>query len=103
MQFPYEGSVYDHWVDFECDIPDFKRWSEKLTEFKYDPSVRFFNILVPTEDTVKYNYMLELLMEGGFNTCISGETGTGKSVIIQAFLNQLNQEKFVNSTVNFSA
>lgn len=42
-------------------------------------------------------------MEGGYHTCISGETGTGKSVIIQKFLNDMDPEKYVNCTVNFSA
>ena len=48
----------------------------------YDPSCPYFNILVPTEDTVKFKEILKILMRGGFNTLLNGETGTGKSVII---------------------
>ena len=42
----------------------------------------FFNILVPTEDTVKYKCIIDFLTRGGYNTAVCGETGTGKSVII---------------------
>jgi dynein heavy chain len=42
-------------------------------------------------------------MSGGFHTLISGETGTGKSVIIEKFLKTLDEDKFISSVVNFSA
>jgi len=58
---------------------------------------------VPTADTVKFKYILDKLMTGGFNVLMSGETGTGKSVIIQDFLASLDPESFVFSTLNFSA
>ena len=69
----------------------------------YDPSCPYFNILVPTEDTVKFKEILKILMRGGFNTLLNGETGTGKSVIIQQYLNELSQDKYVTTVVNFSA
>ena len=67
-------------MDFETK--EFERWSKKLTPFVYDSNTPYFNILVPTEDTVKYKEILRMLMKGSFNTLINGETGTGKSVII---------------------
>ena len=42
-------------------------------------------------------------MKGSHNTLINGETGTGKSVIISKYLSNLDEEKYVNTTVNFSA
>jgi len=68
--FPYEGEIYDYYVDFETK--EFERWSKKLTNFVYDDKVPFFNILVPTEDTVKFKEILKILMRGGFNTLING-------------------------------
>ena len=75
-------------MDFETK--EFERWSKKLTPFVYDSTCPYFNILVPTEDTVKFKEILKMLMKGGFNTLINGETGTGKSVIIQKYLNELS-------------
>lgn len=43
-----------------------------VTEFKYDPETPYFNILVPTSDTVKYKYVLNKLVENKKNCLISG-------------------------------
>jgi dynein heavy chain len=51
--------------------------------------VPYFNILVPTSDTVRYKYLLKKLTHAKKNIMISGETGVGKSVIIGDFLSQL--------------
>lgn len=93
--------MYDYYCDFARK--EFRPWSELVTEFKYSRSSSYFNILVPTNDTVKFKYLLEKLIVGGFNVLITGETGTGKSVIIGEFLMTLNPELFVHSSLNFSA
>jgi dynein heavy chain len=51
--------------------------------------VPYFNILVPTGDTVRYKYLLKKLVQDKKNVLISGETGVGKSVIIGDFLGTL--------------
>ena len=76
---------------------------ELVTDFRYSRSQPYFNILVPTGDTVKYKYITDKLIRGGYNALITGETGTGKSVIIQDYLFSLSPEQFVFSTLNFSA
>ena len=47
----------------------------------YNRELQYFQILVPTTDTVKYKFMLETLVSRGYHTLITGETGVGKSVI----------------------
>lgn len=99
--FPFEGDVFDYYVNFEKK--EFRPWSELITEFKYSVNVPYFNILVPTSDTVKFKSVLSKLLKNGKNVLLSGETGTGKSVIIQEFLASLSPDKFVYSVLNFSA
>jgi dynein heavy chain len=69
----------------------------------FDSSVSFFNIIVPTADTYKFGYIINKLMSGGFNVLLTGETGVGKSIIMNEFLMKINPEKFVYSNLNFSA
>ena len=52
----------------------------------FDSSVSFFNIIVPTADTYKFGYIINKLMSGGFNVLLTGETGVGKSIIMNEFL-----------------
>ena len=88
--FPFEGEVYDYYCDFSRK--EFKPWSELVTDFRYSRNQPYFNILVPTTDTVKYKYITDKLIRGGYNVLVTGETGTGKSVIIQDYLFSLSSE-----------
>ena len=101
--FPFEGEVYDYLVNFEKG--KFMMWKELMSgsDWKYHPKQAFFNILVPTADTVKYQYLLKKLIVNEKNALVSGETGVGKSVIIQEFLKSLDIEKYVFQNFNFSA
>lgn len=96
-EFP-DGDVFDYGIDSMCK---FAPWSESIPDFQYDPRISFFQILVPTGDTVKFNYLLSLIMFSGFNVLITGETGVGKSVIVKYFLNN-TPEEYVSAFVNFS-
>jgi dynein heavy chain len=58
-------------------------------------------VLVPTADTVKYNFMLKTFVLKGFNVLVTGETGVGKSVVIRDFLENAG-EGIDNAVVNFS-
>lgn len=72
-----------------------------MPTFNYDPQVSFFEILVPTADTVKYKFLLHSLILAGHNVLITGETGVGKSVVTKDFLATAPSE-VVSACVNFS-
>ena len=57
-----------------------------MPDWSYDIEVPYFNILVPTPDTVKFKFVLDKLILGGNNVLFNGETGTGKSVIVSDYL-----------------
>mmetsp|Transcript_28705 Transcript_28705/g.25771 ORF Transcript_28705/g.25771 Transcript_28705/m.25771 type:complete len:277 (+) Transcript_28705:1280-2110(+) len=100
-KFPYDGEVFDFFIDFKSQT--FKHWSGIVDEFEYDRDLPYFDILVPTPDTVKYKFLVQNLMRCGFNVLISGDTGVGKSVIIKDFLVKSNSEEFDEGSINFSA
>ena len=58
--------------------------------------------MVPTNDTTKHSYIMQKLVYNQKNLLLMGETGVGKSVIINDVLMSL-EEKFVYTTLNFSA
>ena len=91
--------VYELGINKE--LHDFQPWKEQVPEFKYDPAASFFDILVPTTDTVKYKFLLLQLLAAGSNVLITGETGVGKSVVTKDFLN-FAPDDIVNACVNFS-
>lgn len=97
-EFP-DHDVYEYGIDENNHV--MQPWSEQIPSFQYNPKANFFDILVPTNDTVKYKYLLHTLMYNGYNTLLSGETGVGKSVIVKDFMMTAN-EQIDPAFVNFS-
>lgn len=51
-----DGDLFEYTIDTE--YYKFQHWDELKTDFKYDREASYFNVLVPTSDTVKYNFMI---------------------------------------------
>jgi len=95
--------LYDVYVKEQNGVCSFAKWSEKIDSFKFDNDVSFFEILVSTQDTVKYKYLMEFLSKNNYNTLFMGETGVGKSVIILDYLADLDPSQYITKSSNFSA
>ena len=74
-------TVYSYYLDVHNDLI-YKHWNDKMLEFEYDKDIPYFNLLVPTIDTTRYAYIIEWLMHFKKHTYLTGQGGTGKSVII---------------------
>ncbi len=89
--------IYDMYLDL--NKKEVRSWQSLLPDFRYDTDVPYFNILVPTVETTKYRYVLDRLMNAGNNVLFMAETGVGKSVVMNAFLNEMVA---AGSTVSFT-
>ncbi|XP_063222655.1 dynein axonemal heavy chain 6 isoform X2 [Bacillus rossius redtenbacheri] len=79
-------------------------WDGIIPPFKFDAKIPFFDMLVPTTDTVRYGYVLERLLSIGKPVMYTGQTGVGKSVISKEVLTRLSVlGPFLPVTINFSA
>ena len=97
-------NIYD--VCVNVSNATFDRFFDKVSDrvpYKYDENFPFFNILIPTNDTVKYKEIMSILANNGFNSLYMGETGVGKSVIIMDYLKNEKSGKFIYKSSNFSA
>lgn len=101
-QFPHKDTVYEYFVD-----PQKKGWSaweDKIPPtWKYQPGTPIYKILVPTVDTIRNSFLISALLKAGRNILLVGNTGTGKTAIIQSALDQYHNETYTTFTINFSA
>ena len=100
-QYPAPFTVFDYFYNLKEH--QFKPWSDRVKEFQYPKEAQFFDIMVETEMTYKHAWMLELLLGGNKPLFFTGETGVGKSVVIQNTLNKLAEKDLVPININFSA
>ena len=73
-----------------------------LSLCRVDPKMPFFQILVPTIDTVRYSYLLKLLLSVDRSVNFNGVTGVGKSVIMNdTIIKMTNAGQVAPIIVNF--
>ena len=59
--------------------------------------------MVPTVDTVRYNFLVSALMRSVQPVLLVGPVGTGKTSIAQSVCSQLDSSKYSVLTINMSA
>ncbi|KAJ3068699.1 Dynein heavy chain 6, axonemal [Podochytrium sp. JEL0797] len=95
-------SIFSYYVNIKKRT--FGQWDELVPAFAYNTEIPYFKMIVPTQDTVKYSYLLENLLINGHRALFGGGTGVGKSVIVQDLLNRISKKNgFLPVVLNFSA
>jgi dynein heavy chain len=85
---PQAGLVYDYVYDYTTSqrwIP----WMDSVQPYKFDDRLSYNEIIVPTVDSVRYTYLLDLLVKQARHVLFTGSTGTGKTVNVYQYLSNL--------------
>ncbi|KAG6966781.1 hypothetical protein JG688_00006600 [Phytophthora aleatoria] len=99
--YPPLKTAYDFFV--EPTSREFKLWDEKLPpNFRIAPNTPFHKIMVPTIDTLRYGYLLQTMLTAGIHTLLVGETGVGKTTVIEREIEALSDAYNV-LVMNFSS
>ena len=79
-------------------------WERIVPQFRYNMAEPFFNILVPTTDTMRFGFLLEKFLHVKQPVLFTGGTGVGKSVIAMGHLKEVAEKNsYVPVFMNFSA
>ncbi|KAG7472883.1 hypothetical protein MATL_G00114010 [Megalops atlanticus] len=102
--FEEKGLVYDYSFEFKGRgrwVP----WNDAIKNINLgDKNTKVQDIIVPTIDTVRYTYLMDLCIEYGTPLLFVGPTGTGKSVYVkEKLMNNLDKDRYLPFFINFSA
>jgi dynein heavy chain len=90
---------------FDTDTLQWKPWTSILPDnYEIAPDTKYDSILVPTLDTARYTFILQMLVRNSKPVLFVGPTGTGKSMYIrESLMNGLDKEIYIPNFINFSA
>uniref|UniRef100_A0A8C9Y7F2 Dynein axonemal heavy chain 6 n=1 Tax=Sander lucioperca TaxID=283035 RepID=A0A8C9Y7F2_SANLU len=99
---PRDGTLWSSFIPFNHKRLEF--WEKIIPSFTYNSEQPFFEMLVPTTDTVRYGYLMEKLLSVRRSVLFTGSTGVGKSVVARGLLNSIQEKAgYVPVYINFSA
>ena len=100
--FPASDTVHEYY--FNPKDQTFTSWEELVPNFTYTPGAPFFTLMVPTQDSTKMSFLMEICLEVRRSILFQGVSGVGKSAIILDLLKRLQVTKnIVPIILNFSA
>ncbi|TPX59932.1 hypothetical protein PhCBS80983_g02164 [Powellomyces hirtus] len=101
---PGAGLVYDYVFEKERKMGGgWKLWTDTIGKFEIAPKTKFNSITVPTVDTARYGYLLDLFITHGKQVLFVGPTGTGKTVYVNNKLLSGLSKEYTPVFINFSA
>ena len=102
--FPEGRLVYD--LAFDKSKAKWVPWLDLAPEGsgKIPLDAEYSSIIVPTQDTIRYTFLLDALVRHGHHALLVGPTGTGKSIYVKGYLQkQLDPATHSYMFINFSA
>ena len=78
-------------------------WMATQPPYAAEAGAAFSDLIIPTKDSISYNFFLRTLVGCGKHVLMTGPTGTGKSVNIASQLQGGFSDKFIPLTLAFSA
>ncbi|XP_043194572.1 dynein axonemal heavy chain 12-like isoform X3 [Amphibalanus amphitrite] len=105
VPMPPEGCIYDFYFEYKAR-GQWRHWNDlaRLAEQAGTEDKNIRAIIVPTIDTARYTYLMDLCIRHRRPLLMVGPTGTGKSAYVQdKLMRHLDPEQFVPFFVTFSA
>lgn len=95
------GSLYDQYIDTKSLSLDL--WEKKVLHYEAPADKKFSSILVPTVDTTRYSWLLNVLLATKKPVMFCGDSGTAKTVTVFSAFRQMDVDRYMFLNVNFSS
>ena len=101
VKFPEGGQVFDYYFDPMAIA--FKPWAEKVDAYDTEYDGLFQNLVVPTAETARQSYMIDIHRKVRKGILLIGIAGTGKTTVITNYFSKFDPEVTLTSTINFNS
>jgi dynein heavy chain len=101
IAMPDKGFIYDYVWD--KTKKEWIIWTETQSDYSVDNKMSYGDIVVPTFDSIRMQYIKKLLLMQKKHVLAPGPTGTGKSVNTSIMLQQQLPEDYQYIPITFSA
>jgi dynein heavy chain len=101
VKFPDGFLVYDYY--FDAMKGTWALWSEKVKPFNPNFEGLFANLVVPTAETTRQKFLIDVHRKTRKGLLYVGFAGTGKTTIIKDYFAAVDKEITVCSSMNMSA
>uniref|UniRef100_A0A336KTI1 CSON011058 protein n=1 Tax=Culicoides sonorensis TaxID=179676 RepID=A0A336KTI1_CULSO len=101
-QFPTcKPTLYDY--TFDKDKMVWIAWEWLVPNYTHNRELNIYDILVPTIDTLRTEWLLQLMNSISHSVLLVGDAGTSKTAVISHFLKNLNPKIYQLLNINFSS
>eukprot|EP00462_Mataza_sp_D1_P007532 CAMPEP_0175123998 /NCGR_PEP_ID=MMETSP0087-20121206/2542_1 /TAXON_ID=136419 /ORGANISM="Unknown Unknown, Strain D1" /LENGTH=4569 /DNA_ID=CAMNT_0016405727 /DNA_START=105 /DNA_END=13811 /DNA_ORIENTATION=+ len=99
-KFQEGDTLFEWYVDEETN--DWERWA--APEWEYPDHFNFANTLIPTIDSVRAEYLIELVLARlNYPVLVVGSSGTAKTSLVLQYCDSFDPAKMLLKKVNFSS
>ncbi|XP_058061407.1 LOW QUALITY PROTEIN: dynein beta chain, ciliary-like [Anopheles bellator] len=99
IRFPPGGTIFSYYIDPETK--KFNPWTDLVPTFELDTDIPLQSMLVPTTETTRLRWFMDILIEQKHPVMLVGGAGSGKSVIVADKLGSLSY-KYAVTNVPFN-
>ncbi|CAD7085079.1 unnamed protein product [Hermetia illucens] len=96
IRFPAKGTVFDYCIDLQTI--QFSPWCKLVPTFEMDNEKPLTNVIIPTPETTKHIFFLQLLISKGYPVLLMGNSGSGKNSILRLLFNNFHDKLTVQKT-----
>ncbi|XP_045030294.1 dynein axonemal heavy chain 7 isoform X2 [Daphnia magna] len=99
---PSDGTLYDYVYEYK-QRGQWRQWAETVRNIPIPDAKSLRELTIPTVDTARYSYLLDLSLASRTPILLVGPTGTGKSLCIQEKMSGFSDEEFASLCLTFTA